>query len=867
VLGALGYHVRHDGKLDPNPLNTDQRTTSLHVYGDHAYDFGAGESFDPVTFIMAAKEIDRRAAADLYADAAGIDRMDGKRGKRNSVHPVRPPKAQPARVRRELDTSWLTPLTDAATEALEASDSPEAQRARDLLNEWRITPEVRRHLRLGVFAASVRVPGRAYATAGRERRMWWPYLDGDRAIYGSARAMYGEDPKTLVHATGIVGSRPSPYNAAAFDHAPAAGYLLMLEGEKDTAAALVALGTNAPALGLMGGLMPAGEWHDRVAALGVPAIVCFDADEAGRTKAAKLIAKLRAAGCATVHDVVVPAPHKDAADVLAAEGADRLRHVLLAWPAEDEAPQFDAGDPGHVDAPAETVDDSEAGKPGRLTDPPTNADADASADVATMRRSAERPPATQGTAGTLAPKVDDRLAWYPDTDAGNAERFVHYTRGTVRYAPGMGWLLWTGAHWEHDPSELVLRFALDTIRATHATSALLDNPERRASLGKHARASEALGRLRAMLDLARVRPEVHVLPDQLDADPWVLNTMSGLVNLRDATQRPHDAAALCTKLAPAVFDLDADHPALHALLDVLDQDGRAEYIRDTIGQALTGRSAKAVHVWTGPSGTVKSTTADAATAVLGAYAVSVEPSTLIVSKHGASAGGARADLVALRGARLAVSAEMPNGGRLDSELVKRLTGRDPITARPPYAREALTFIPGHTLVMHSNHEPRVDWTDDGMRARLAVVPFTVRPSNPDPRIRTALIEDADARAAVLAWAAVGAARWYRNGERAPDAPDVVQERTRALWANQDPFAVWAEDALVFGTGAGSFTPTADLARSYQAWCEANGERPMSARALGHWLAARADSHGLTSAKHGKAGTRGWTGLRLRGPTG
>jgi len=507
------------------------------------------------------------------------------------------------------------------------------------------------------------------------------------------------------------------------------------------------------------------------------------------------------------------------------------------------------------------------------TDPgPSEADAPPSsprtpAELPAVSLTEPPPTMPNATARTLAPTVDEALAWYADTDAGNAERFVHYTRGSVRYAAGLGWLLWTGTHWAHDPSELVLRFALDTIRATHATSALLDNPERRASLGKHARASEALGRLRAMLDLARVRPEVHVLPDQLDADPWVLNTMSGLVNLRDATQRPHDAAALCTKLAPAVFDLGADHPALHALLDVLDQDGRAEYIRDTIGQALTGRSAKAVHVWTGPSGTVKSTTADAATAVLGAYAVSVEPSTLIVSKHGASAGGARADLVALRGARLAVSAEMPNGGRLDSELVKRLTGRDPITARPPYAREALTFIPGHTLVMHSNHEPRVDWTDDGMRARLAVVPFTVRPSNPDPRIRTALIEDADARAAVLAWATVGAARWYRNGERAPDAPDVVQERTRALWANQDPFAVWAEDALVFGTGAGSFTPTADLARSYQAWCEANGERPMSARALGHWLAARADSHGLTSAKHGKAGTRGWTGLRLRGPTG
>ncbi|MDF1524585.1 MAG: toprim domain-containing protein, partial [Trueperaceae bacterium] len=340
-----------------------------------------------------------------------------------------------------------------------------------------------------------------------------PYLEGDTTVYLSARAMYGEDPKTLVHSTAYVGSRPCPYNVAALEHARAAGYVLMLEGEKDTAAALAALGVDAPAVGLMGGTMPGASWHERIAQLGVPAVVCFDRDDAGQAKAAKLAAALRAAGCADVRLVSIPSPHKDAADVLAADGPDALRAALAAW--QDTA------------APPEV-----------------------------RARDVARSP--QGTADTLAPKVDDALTWYPDTDAGNAERFVHYTRGTVRYAPGLGWLLWRGTHWERDPSELVLRFALEAIRATHATSVLLDNPERRASLGKHARASEALGRLRSMLDLARVSPPAHVLPNDLDADPWMLNTLTGLVDLRTATQRPHDPAALCTKIAPAAFDLDAD---------------------------------------------------------------------------------------------------------------------------------------------------------------------------------------------------------------------------------------------------------------------------------------------------------------------
>jgi putative DNA primase/helicase len=465
----------------------------------------------------------------------------------------------------------------------------------------------------------------------------------------------------------------------------------------------------------------------------------------------------------------------------------------------------------------------------------------------------------------LVAQADEALAYYADTDLGNAERLVHRCRNLLRYAPGIGWLRWIGTHWEPDGDrELVLRLASATMRATVATAELLNDLERRKSLRQHARASEALGRLRAMVELARVHPDVHIPADALDADPWRLNVANGLLNLTDGSLEPHDPAALCTRMAPVRYDLDAQHPALDALLEVLARDGRAEYLRAIAGQALTGRSAKALYIWTGPSGTVKSTTADALAAALGPdYAVSVEPSTLLVSRHGNSPGGARADLVALRGARLAIAAELPNGGRLDGELVKRLTGRDPITARAPYAREVMTFTPGHTLVVHSNHDPRIDWTDDGLRARVLPVPFTVRPDNPDPRIRAALIDDPDARAAVLAWAIAGAVAWHRNGERDPEPPELVRRRKVEYLREQDPFAAWADDALE-ATGDNAFTPTTALAEHYRRWCEANGERPLGTRALGYWLRDNAEGLGIAAGRGAdRARSRGWTGLRLR----
>lgn len=462
-------------------------------------------------------------------------------------------------------------------------------------------------------------------------------------------------------------------------------------------------------------------------------------------------------------------------------------------------------------------------------------------------------------------RPDPYLARGPLTDAGNAERLLYRHGHGIRYAPGLGWLLWDGKRWALDPSERILQHALWTMRATNATAAQLRGDGK--ELGAHARASERIGRLRAMVDLAATFDQAHTDARRLDADPWIINTESGLLDLRTAQLRPHDPAALCTKLAPVRFDLDAKHWAVDALLDLLDQDGRAEYLRHIAGQALTGRNTKAAYIAVGPSGTVKSTFSDALTAAagLGEYAVAVESSTLTESRYGSTAGGARADLVALRGARVAIAAELPNGGKLSSDLLKRLTGRDPITARAPHAREQLTFIPGHTLLVHSNHEPRADWTDDGLRARLRVVPFHVRPDRPDARVRQMLAEDPDARAAFFAWAVVGAVAWHRANEAEPEQPDVVKSSTSAYWSEQDPFAQWAEDRLAFGERE-SFVSTKDLHANYRAWAEANGEQhPHGVRALGQWLAQQKEARGIEP-KATKA-ARGWSGVHLKGPTG
>jgi putative DNA primase/helicase len=54
--------------------------------------------------------------------------------------------------------------------------------------------------------------------------------------------------------------------------------------------------------------------------------------------------------------------------------------------------------------------------------------------------------------------------------------------------------------------------------------------------------------------LLRTDQSIVVLPEQLDADPWLLNTVSGIVDLRTGSVRPHDPQALCTKITNAPVD-------------------------------------------------------------------------------------------------------------------------------------------------------------------------------------------------------------------------------------------------------------------------------------------------------------------------
>jgi putative DNA primase/helicase len=228
----------------------------------------------------------------------------------------------------------------------------------------------------------------------------------------------------------------------------------------------------------------------------------------------------------------------------------------------------------------------------------------------------------------------------------------------VRYCYLWGkWLVWTEARWERDDAGRVHRLAKETVRSIYGEAAAAEDEDQRKALAQHATRSEAEARIRAMLELAK--SEVPVSPDELDADPWLLNADNGTVDLRTGDLREHRREDLMTKIAPVEYDPNASAPVWERFLErVLPGADLRAFVRRASGYSATGDTSEQcmiINHGTGNNG--KSTFQEALTAALGDYAMRA-PTEMLMAKR---SGGAPNDVARLKGARF-VTAFRDRGG-------------------------------------------------------------------------------------------------------------------------------------------------------------------------------------------------------------
>jgi putative DNA primase/helicase len=443
---------------------------------------------------------------------------------------------------------------------------------------------------------------------------------------------------------------------------------------------------------------------------------------------------------------------------------------------------------------------------------------------------------------------------FPLTDSGNAERLVARCGNEIRYAAGLGWLVWDGRRWTHDTTGELMRRAKLTARSILHDAADCDDDDERKRIVSWARNSESEPRRKAMVSLAASELPVVTTADRLDDQPWALTVLNGTIDLRTGQLRAHNPDDLVTKLAPVHYDPAATSPRWDSFLDRItagDSELRA-FIHRVAGYTITGVTDEEILAFPhGPGATGKTTFVEAIKSVLGDYASTADFDTFLARRGDA---GIRNDVARLAGARMVVSVEVEDGKRLAEGLIKQLTGGDKIAARFLH-REYFEFEPRFTLWLVANARPRAHATDDALWRRILQIPFTVviPPGERDPELKRALRTDQAEQAAILAWLVQGCLQWQQSGLNVPDR---VRDYTAEYRAENDPLADWITDnCLVEASG---WTSAKALRGAYEHWCEQMGIRPIDG---GKTWGSALKAHGLADQRHHDG--RGWSGITLR----
>lgn len=428
------------------------------------------------------------------------------------------------------------------------------------------------------------------------------------------------------------------------------------------------------------------------------------------------------------------------------------------------------------------------------------------------------------------------------SDIGQAEVFANVFKDRVRYNTSIGFLVYENGTWKTDSNqsiraqgfaqdltdeqleEITKHLSVSVRKQVKGTKK--DDPdivEQGKSEEKEAKQYLAFvkerRKSRGIRDtLKETQPKLLLSADKLDKDPYLLNCPGGTIDIKTGIMKKHDPLDYCTKCTTVNPSADGTGKFNAFLEQLTDKDKEEqEYLQIVCGMCLIGevRQEKMIIAY-GKGGNGKTTFFNLISKVLGDYAGTISPEVLI-QKGKANECYEKADL---RGRRLVVAAELNEGVLMNTAVMKHLTSTDTIKARQIY-KEPIEFKPSHTLIMHTNHRPKVDTTDSGTWDRIAVVPFTHRfRGQKGERKNYAEELYKECGGAVLQWMIDGAKRFIESGYQLKE-PECVKNAVCEYRAENDYIQQFIADKCEIGPGLS--VGVSDLYSRYSYYCSLKKE--------------------------------------------
>lgn len=460
-------------------------------------------------------------------------------------------------------------------------------------------------------------------------------------------------------------------------------------------------------------------------------------------------------------------------------------------------------------------------------------------------------------------RLFEELAYLPRTDVGNAKRIVKRWGRIVKFAPGIGWLIYNKGVWEKKHADLRVINMAKVTAVDIAKEQMYADEHQKNGIRAWARKSQEGGRINYMLKLAQ--PDLVVDSDLLDKDRQLFNCANGVVNLRTGTLMKHSPEYYCTNHSDIEFDPNARCPLWTSFLNSIfcGNNELISFVQRSVGYSLTGETKEqCVFVLYGNGSNGKSTFLDVIQSIQNTYHSKTRADAFMNTGKNSDANPF---LAMLRSSRMVTASETDENKPLDESMIKEVTGDSTITVRSLH-KDPFEFHPQFKLWLATNHKPEIRGTDDGIWRRIMLIPFNAKFYNAEdpnapiegPFKDKEMLQKLKAEAkGIFAWAVRGAVAWNQGGLQVPDE---VRAATEDYRTEMDVMGAFIEENTV--RGIGKMIACSVLYENYKRWCTDAGCGAFSKNKFGRRLYERGVQKGVMP-----DGSKAYVGIALKQTSG
>lgn len=435
--------------------------------------------------------------------------------------------------------------------------------------------------------------------------------------------------------------------------------------------------------------------------------------------------------------------------------------------------------------------------------------------------------------GYVEPEVyNDPESYKPGdySDVGQAEVLAKHFSCELRYSPATRFIRYSEHYWqESEPGaqavahELTsrqlkeavkeLQAAVQTLKANGAWEIIVNTSKAKAAALMNDEQLEAYHAYLAAKEyqsfathrrdsknvtgtLRESRPMLEISPRDLDADCFLLCTPAATYDLRMgmAGAREHSPEDFITKMTSVSPSDKGERCWLDSLaLIFCGRQDFIDYVQMICGLAAIGKVyVEALIIAYGDGRNGKSTFWNAVSRVLGLYSGNISADTLTIGCR----RNIKPEMAEVKGKRLLLAAEMQEGARLNDSTVKQLCSTDDVFAEKKY-KDPFSFKPCHTLVLYTNHLPKVSASDDGIWRRLIVIPFSAKIEGRSDIKNYGEYLYQNAGESILAWIIEGARKVIALDYKIP-VPECVRRAIVEYRERNDWFAHFISDRCDIG---------------------------------------------------------------------